>query len=108
MKRKLGVGYLGVVALMAFGFEMCLIDEVWIRILAGVIDILAFLFDLGEAPKDKKGEMVDGKLVLFNGEDDYHIAIGLTMDVDPTVLMTKKTTTLEVVNNIKGENGDGQ
>ena len=106
--KRLGIGYLGVIALMAFGFEICLIDEIWIKVAVGIVDILAFLFDLGEAPKEKKGEMIDGKLVLFNGEDDYHVAVGLSMDVDPTVLMTKKTTTLEVVNNFKGGNDNGR
>lgn len=107
MKHRFEIGYLGTTAMMAFGYEMCLIDNSWLKLAIGIVDILAFLLDIGSAKKEEKNEYIDGKLILFQGEDAQHIALGLTMETDPNVLITKKTTTLEVVNNMGGGN-DGR
>ena len=104
MKRRFEIGYLGTIAMIALGFEVCLIEDLWLKLAIGAIDILAFLLDLGSAKKEEKNEYIDGKLILFQGEDAQHIALGLTMETDPNVLITKKTTTLEVVNNMGGGN----
>lgn len=106
VRHRFEIGYLGVIAMIALGFEICLIEDLWLKLAIGAIDILAFLLDLGGTKKEEKNEYIDGKLILFQGEDAQHIALGLTMDTDPNVLITKKTTTLEVINNIGGnDNG---
>ena len=108
MKHRFEIGYLSVLALIALGFEACLIEELWLKLMFGAINIIAFMLDIGSTKPEEKNEYIDGKLILFQGEDEQHIALGLTMETDPNVLITKKTTTLEVVNNMNmggGKNG---
>jgi len=106
MKHRFEIGYLSVVALMALGFESCLIDELWIKIAAVVIDILAFVFDMGQKVEKKNDEPIDGMLHLMPGEDETQMAVGLSIDTNPNILLTKKTATFEVVNHIGGSKNE--
>lgn len=109
MKHRFEIGYLSVVALMALGFESCLIDELWVKIIVIVIDILAFVFDMGQKVEKKNDEPVDGMLHLMPGEDKTQMAVGLSIDTNPDTLLTKKTATFEVVNHMGGaDDGNGQ
>lgn len=106
MKHRFEIGYLSVVALIALGFESCLIDELWIKIAAVVIDILAFVFDMGQKVEKKNDKPIDGMLHLMPGEDKTQMAVGLSIDTNPNTLLTKKTATFEVVNHIGGGNNE--
>lgn len=100
-KTRFTIGYLGIVAMMAFGFEMCLIDEIWIKIAAGIIDILALLLSVDRPASHE----VDGELYMVPGEDDDHIALGLSINTTPDRLFEKHVATFEIVDKVhKGGN----
>ena len=117
MKGRFTIGYLGIIAMVGLGFELCLIEEVWIKVAAVIIDILALLLnvDYVEAAGDSNAfgdsyKETDGKLYILDGEDDGYVALGVKMSSSPDDLLSKaachKVATLEIVNKMGG-NRDG-
>ena len=105
MKGRFTIGYLGIIAMVGLGFELCLIEEVWIKVAAVIIDILALLLNVDYA-EDEDDEAIDGKLYMLNGEEDGYVALGVKMSSTPEELLSKKTAVLEIVNKMGG-NKDG-
>ena len=97
---------MGFISCVCFGVAIGIGDEInsKYRWIFGIASVLLFFISTKPVVDAKS----DGELGIFKGEDDEHIALGLSVDISTNDLINRETLTVKVVNHLKGADENGK
>lgn len=104
MRNRVTISYLGIIELVLIGVVVCLVEGIALKVSCTVMLISTLAFQI--RPITKKEQKIDGELIITEGEDDEHVALGLSVLEQVDVLMYSPTATFKIVNKMEGKRNE--
>lgn len=104
MRNRVTISYLGIIELVLIGVVICLVENIALKISCMLMLITTLALQI--RPITKKEQKIDGELIITEGEDDEHVALGLSVLERVDVLMDSPTATFKIVNKMEGKHDE--